>query len=218
MNRQALADACKALRLFPLPGTVLMPGAPLPLHVFEPRYRALVADAIASDKVICIPQIVEGDETDHLGAPALYPYAAVGEIVAHHELPDGRFNIVIEPHGRVRLVTELSSATPYRVFEADLLPEENDDEARLVPAGKRLLALMAPALSGMGERGESMRKGLGQLDPARIPEALAPLLVQGASARQEYIANNDRIHRAGLVELAALTLIAESRPGTVGEA
>lgn len=211
MNREELATACHALRLFPLPGTVLMPGAPLPLHVFEPRYRTLITDALAADKVICIPQIVEGDEQGHLGSPALYPYAAVGEIVAHHELPDGRFNIVVQPLGRVRLTNELASLTPYRVFDAELLPEINADESRLVPAGKRLLALVGPTLNSMGDRGESMRKGLGQLDPARIPEALAPLLVQGAEARQEYIAENDRGRRAGRVEQAALMMLAESR-------
>lgn len=212
MERDTLEAACKALRMFPLPGTAMLPGAPLNLHVFEPRYRQLVTDALAADKVVCIPQIMEGDEGDHLGSPVLYPYATVGEIVVHRELPDGRYNIIVQPHGRVRLLEELGSATPYRVFEAELLPELNADEAGLVPAGKRLLALVGPALNGMGARGLSMRKGLGNLDPARISEALAPLLVQGAVARQEYIADNDRGHRAGRVEQAAMLMLAEMHP------
>jgi Lon protease-like protein len=218
MNHDTLAASCKALRLFPLPGTVLLPGAPLPLHVFEPRYRQLVSDSIASDKLVCIPQIIEGNEGEHLGAPALYPYATVGEIVGSHLLPDGRYNVLIQPRGRVRLITELDSPTPYRVFEAELLPDNAGAEEQLVRTGKRLLALVSPVLGNMGERGDAMRKGLSQVDPARIPEALAPLLLQGSLARQEYIADNDAVHRAGRVELAALTMLAESRAGQAAEA
>jgi Lon protease-like protein len=144
-------------------------------------------------------------------------------IVAHHELPDGRYNIVVQPRGRVRLGTELVSPTPYRVFAAELLPEVEGAAAereaeRLAGAGKRLLALVAPMLAGMGERGEPLRRGLSELDPARIPEALAPFLVQEAAARQDYIAHDDRMDRAAIVERAALTMMAEARAGQAGEA
>jgi Lon protease-like protein len=217
MTRSELAASCVALRLFPLPGALLMPGATLPLHVFEPRYRKLVADALASDGVLCIPQIVEGEEDKHAGSPHLYRYAVVGRIIAHHELPDGRYNIVVRPLGRVRLLQELTSPTPYRVFAAELLPETDADDEALARSGKRLLALMAPVFAGLGEKGEPMRRGLEELDLARIPEALAPFLVRDAQLRQEYIARDDGAARAAIVEQAALTLMAEAR-GQAGEA
>lgn len=212
MNRESLAQSVAALRIFPLPGTVLLPGANLPLHVFEPRYRRLVADALAGDQLLCIPQIVEGEEAHHLLAPPLYPYAAVGRIASHQLLPDGRYNIVVEPVARVRLVNELETATPYRVFAAELLPDGELEPAPVGEIGRRLLGLLGPVLAGLGPRGGALSRGLQALPSALVPAAVAPLVVQGAVPRQEYLAENEPLRRAQLVEGALLLRLAEARP------
>ena len=211
MNRDSLAQSVTALRVFPLPGTVLLPGAALPLHVFEPRYRALVADALAGDGLVCVPQIVEGEEGEHLGAPLLYPYAAVGRISSHQLLPDGRYNILLEPLARVRLVHELESATPYRVFSAELMDEHDDDALALAAVGRRVLGLVSPLLAAQGTRGGALMRGLQTMSAEKIAAALAPLVVEGTLPRQEYLAEGGALHRAELVEVALLTRLAESR-------
>ena len=105
--------------LFPLAGAILFPRAQLPLHIFEPRYRELVRDAVDGDGVIAIvqPQLVEVD--DDRKQP-LYPVGCVGEIVGLEELEDGRFNIVLNGSNRFRIVSEIDLETPYRNADLDV--------------------------------------------------------------------------------------------------
>lgn len=217
MDRTEIARTCETLRVFPLPGTVLMPGAPLPLHVFEPRYRQLVADALEGDGIICVPQIAEGQEEAHLGQPTLLPYVAVGRIALHHALPDGRYNILVQPIGRARLRHELPTDTPYRRFVADLLDDTDDDVASLAAIGRRVIGLVAPVLALIGGDAEKLQKALAGMEPERVPVALAPLVLREAAERQAYIAENSAIRRAVMVEYAVLTYIAETR-GAAAEA
>ncbi|HUQ13479.1 MAG TPA: LON peptidase substrate-binding domain-containing protein [Novosphingobium sp.] len=111
------------LSIFPLPGAILYPGLSLPLHIFEPRYRALVTDALARDRRIAMIQPQAAEE----GA-ALYSVGCVGKIDQVEALDDGRFNLVLEGVARFRLLRELDVATPFRQVEAELL-DEPDDEA-----------------------------------------------------------------------------------------
>ena len=109
--------------LFPLPGAILFPRAQLPLHIFEPRYRDMVRDAIDGAGRIAMvqPQRVDDDNR-----AALYPVGCVGELVGVEELEDERFNIVLLGSNRFRLVQEVDSDTAYRCAEVDI--EALDDE------------------------------------------------------------------------------------------
>jgi Lon protease-like protein len=107
------------LSIFPLPGAILFPGLHLPLHVFEPRYRALVGDALARDRRIAMIQPQRAGE----GAP-LYDVGCLGKIEEVEALDDGRYNIVLAGEARFRMVRELDVATPFRQVEAELLEEE----------------------------------------------------------------------------------------------
>ena len=118
MDRARLAEACHALPLFPLPGTLLFPGALLPLHIFEPRYRALVADCLREGRPLSVCQIHPAEVQHASGTPRLLPYAGVGIIAAHEKLPDGRSNIVLQPLGRVRIDTERATDTLYQIGRA----------------------------------------------------------------------------------------------------
>ncbi|MFO1255375.1 MAG: LON peptidase substrate-binding domain-containing protein [Sphingomonadaceae bacterium] len=107
------------ISIFPLTGAILFPGLQLPLHVFEPRYRALVKDALARDRRIGMIQPQRSEE----GAP-LYTVGCLGKIGEVEALDDGRFNLVLQGEARFRLVRELEVTTPFRQIEAELLAEE----------------------------------------------------------------------------------------------
>lgn len=101
------------LSIFPLAGALLFPRTQLPLHIFEPRYRALVTDALARDRRIAMIQPRDGKEP-----PSLFDVGCVGRIAHVDALDDGRFNIVLEGLARFRLVNEIAAATPFRQVEA----------------------------------------------------------------------------------------------------
>jgi hypothetical protein len=107
--------------IFPLTGAILFPGLQLPLHIFEPRYKALIKDALARDRLIGMIQPQRNDE----GAP-LYRVGCIGKIGEIEALDDGRFNLVLEGQARFRLLRELDAATPFRQVEAELLAEETE--------------------------------------------------------------------------------------------
>ena len=106
------------LSIFPLTGAVLYPGLQLPLHIFEPRYRAMVTDALARDRRIAMIQPQRPEE----GAP-LFSVGCIGKIADVEALEDGRFNLVLEGEARFRLLRELDVITPFRQVEAELLED-----------------------------------------------------------------------------------------------
>jgi hypothetical protein len=103
------------LSVFPLPGALLFPRMHLPLHIFEPRYRAMVSDALARDRRIGMVQPRGPGEP-----PPLFDTGCVGRIVDVEALPDGRFDIVLEGLARFAVVRELDVTTPFRQVEARL--------------------------------------------------------------------------------------------------
>jgi Lon protease-like protein len=100
--------------IFPLAGALLFPRAQLPLHIFEPRYRAMVRDALAGDRLIGMVQ-----PRDQKEPPALFETGCLGRIDSAEELDDGRYNIVLEGLTRFRISREIDTETPYRQVEAD---------------------------------------------------------------------------------------------------
>ena len=113
----------KRLSIFPLTGTILLPGLQLPLHLFEPRYRALASDALARDRRIAMIQPQRPSE----GAP-LFSVGCVGRIGEFGALDDGRFNLMLEGEQRFRVLRELDVTTPFRQVEAELI-EDDEHEA-----------------------------------------------------------------------------------------
>lgn len=117
------------LSIFPLAGALLFPRSQLPLHIFEPRYRALVTDALARDRRIAMIQ----PRTPERGGEkvALFDVGCVGRIADVEALPDGRFNIVLEGLARFRLLRELDVATPFRQIEATLAGFDDGEQGAL---------------------------------------------------------------------------------------
>ncbi|WP_423141193.1 LON peptidase substrate-binding domain-containing protein [Parablastomonas sp. CN1-191] len=120
------------ISLFPLSGALLYPGLALPLHIFEPRYRALVSDALARDRRIGMiqPRMSPARAGAEDGDP-LYAVGCLGKIGEVEALEDGRFNIVLEGEARFRVLRELDVTTPFRQVEAELLTD--DEGAALAP-------------------------------------------------------------------------------------
>jgi Lon protease-like protein len=112
--------------VFPLAGALLFPRTHLPLHIFEPRYRQMVTDALAGEKLIGMVQ-----PRDHKDPPSLFEIGGLGRIVAADEVEGGRFNIALEGLGRFRIARELEVATPYRQVEAACDPVDGEAEEEL---------------------------------------------------------------------------------------
>ena len=139
------------LPLFPLPNVVLFPGALLPLHIFEPRYRAMVSDALAGDRIIGMVLLRAGFERDYEGRPSIFPIGCAGVITHSERLADGRFNIVLKGLEKFRVTSE-DASKPYRLAAIDSLPElvpeaQRDELHRL---RLRLEALLAAAVERGG--------------------------------------------------------------------
>src|SRR6185312_5836499 len=103
--------------IFPLPGAILFPRSQLPLHIFEPRFREMVSDAIEGAGRIAMIQPHRLDDDNQ--AP-LYAVGCLGELVGVEELDDGRYNIVLLGTNRFRLVGEARVDTPYRCADIDV--------------------------------------------------------------------------------------------------
>jgi Lon protease-like protein len=147
--------------IFPLPNVVLFPNVFLPLHIFEPRYRAMVADSLAGDRIIGMTLLQPGFEGDYHGNPAVYPIGCAGVITHAERLPDGRSNVVLRGIEKFRIVAEDRSRT-YRVATNEALPEttSENDRTQLRQQRQRLETLLIAAI----ERGGA--------DP-RFPPAIA---------------------------------------------
>src|SRR6478736_5807860 len=110
----ALANFPGTARLFPLPNLVLFPHVVQPLHVFEPRYRQMTADALAGDRLIAPVLLKPGWEEEYDARPEVHPVACLGRVVADQLLPDGRYNLLLRGLSRAHLLGEVTDAKPYR--------------------------------------------------------------------------------------------------------
>ncbi len=134
--------------VFPLPDTVFFPGVVLPLHVFEPRYRALLGDAVKGEGLIAIATLLPGWEKDYEGAPAFHPLATIGRIGEVVALPDGRSNLTLMGLERARLEEEFTDR-PYRLATAHVVPDRavgSEQEPEVVDLKMRLLVTYAYCL------------------------------------------------------------------------
>jgi len=135
------------LPLFPLPDTVLFPGMPLPLHIFEPRYRKMVTDSLATHRTIGMTLLRPGWEEGYEGSPAIYPIGCFGSIAQHERLDDGRYNIVLRAQSRFRVLEE-HEGEPYRLATVETLPDATGDAEALDGLRARVLKTIARAADG----------------------------------------------------------------------
>jgi len=141
-----VADLPRAVAVFPLPGSLLLPGGNLPLHIFEPRYRDMIRDALGAKRIIGMIQPQDPDSPSP--RPPLYKVGCIGKIMAFRETDDSRFYVTLNGICRFNVVQELDVTTLYRQVAADYDPWLGDfradstpplDRAKLIPALKAFL-------------------------------------------------------------------------------
>lgn len=123
-DQSALEQFTGRVRLFPLPNLVLYPHVVQPLHVFEPRYRQMTADALSDDRLIALVLLQDGWEECYDGRPPVHPVACIGRVIADQLLPDGRYNLLLRGLRRTRIVAETPTDKLYRTAVAELIDEE----------------------------------------------------------------------------------------------
>jgi Lon protease-like protein len=122
-DRSKLDQFSGVARLFPLPNLVLFPNVVQPLHIFEPRYRQMMADALANDRLIGMGLLDQGSPGQISGLPVIHPVICLGHIFREERMPDGRFNFLLQGVARARIVEELPSGKLYREVRVELLHE-----------------------------------------------------------------------------------------------
>ena len=135
--------------IFPLPNVVLFPNVFLPLHIFEPRYRQMVEDALNGDRIIGMVLLRQGWEGDYEGRPPVYLIGCAGVITHAERLADGRFHIVLRGMEKFRIAGE-DPAHPYRVASVVPVPEPPAESVRQEMRGerRRLETLLVPQPEG----------------------------------------------------------------------
>ena len=204
------------LPIFPLPNVVLFPNVFLPLHIFEPRYREMVADAVKSARLVGMVLLRPGWQRDYDGRPPIYPVGCSGVITHSDQLPDGRSNIVLRGVERFRIVEE-DDALSYRRARVEQLPDSTwlaGDAAAIQTARAKLDALLAPAI----ERSLPDVAGDARI-PAAMPDedlvnALAQYLDLEPLEKQALLEQRSLRARAeSLVELLEMKILMAKTPG-----
>jgi Lon protease-like protein len=144
----SLGDFGGTVRLFPLPNLVLYPCVVQPLHIFEPRYRQLMADALAGDRLMALALLQPGWEEDYDKRPPIHPVVCIGRIFQEQQLSDGRYNLLLHGVARARVVEELPSTKPYRRARVEVLadvpvPSASLEKALREELGQRMTAWLA---------------------------------------------------------------------------
>ena len=199
--------------IFPLPNVVLFPNVFLPLHVFEPRYRAMLADALAGDRIIGMTLLMPGYEADYQGRPPVYPVGCAGVITHSEQLPDGRSNVVLRGIEKFRIVEE-DASRDYRLARVEPLPEAASDAEKLLLKQRRhrIEALLVAAI----ERG-----GQDPRFPPTIPDedlvnALSQYLGLDPMERQALLERDGILARCdGLIELLEMKAYSSGGPRSV---
>ena len=139
-DQAALARFSGTARLFPLPNLVFFPQVVQALHIFEPRYRRMMADALDGDQLITLVALQDDADFDADDPPPVEPVGCLGRITHHEKLPDGRYNLRLRGIARVRLVEELPTDKPYRLARAEPLADVIPAELKRLTALRRKLA------------------------------------------------------------------------------
>jgi len=199
------------LAIFPLPNVVLFPNVFLALHIFEPRYREMVADAVASDRMIGMVLLRPGWEHDYEGRPPVYSVGCSGVITHVEKLPDGRYNIVLRGLERFRITGEDQSRA-YRRAVIEPLTEYGlsvDDRADIRRLRAKLETLLAPA----AEKAGADIKIPSAMSDDDLVNALAQYLDLEPLEKQALLEKHSLLARAeSLVELLEMKVLMARTP------
>lgn len=188
--------------VFPLPDLVVFPGADVPLHLFEPRYRALAEDVVASDGLFATVRLEPGYQGDYHGRPPIKRIGTLGRIVAHRARPDGTHDLVFRGLSRGILDEVEPNDRGYRIAAVTLLHDVGID--RITAGSVATLLGCAQSLSAIvRKRHPEFSLGIERIEsPADLVDALAHRIVVAPDDRQRLLETRDvRIRVARLVEM-----------------
>lgn len=178
----------EALTVFPLPNTVFFPHTALPLHIFEPRYRVMTQELLEQQRPLSVVLIDDSRGVDELGRPVLHRVAGVGEIIHHQQMPDGRYNILVEGVSRVRILEELDVDTPYRQVRAERLDDVLEDQGQIHLALQTLRGCVLGINEFNPRLGEALARTMNNLvDPGAIADTLASVIYPELEQRQQLL-------------------------------
>jgi len=186
---QGFAETC---RLFPLPGLVLFPHAVLPLHVFEPRYRQMIEDALSTDNLITMVQIKpEGAKVSRTEPSPIESVGCLGKIIRYERLFDGRFDLLLVGLKRLRIRAELPAEKPYRIAAAEVIEDVRSDRPEL-PAQKLLIERFRRRLDGREGIDADLQKLLdsGTIELGALTDVIAHVLKIPSRLKQELLAES----------------------------
>lgn len=198
--------------IFPLPDVTFFPNTLLPLHVFEPRYRAMVMDVLARDRRLAVVQLQPGfDQVTYLGKPAVHPVAGVGEIVSWERLASGRYNILLKGECRIRIEAERPSDTLYRIVTAQKL-EDVAPTTDVAAALARIRAACGRLLKALERPPDLLDTPLAEGQaPGVIADRIAAAVVPDPALRQELLETLDVTRRLERLGAALDQLVSELR-------
>jgi uncharacterized protein len=197
--------------IFPLPNVVLFPQMPMPLHVFEPRYRKMVADALADHQTIGMTLLQPGWEADYEGRPPVYPVGCAGRIERSESLEDGRYNILLRGETRFRVTGE-RPGEPYRLAAVEPLADAPGDLAEIESKRRAVLAAI-----GRSSEGPVSLVLQAELPPDLFVNALAQSLDLAPVEKQSLLDCDTIAARYGrLLEILEFLLLEQARGGGGG--
>lgn len=187
-------DFCGRARLFPLPNLVLFPHVVQPLHIFEPRYCDMLADALANDRLIAMALLQPGWEKQYQDRPPIASTVCVGKIISHTPTDDGRHNILLLGGKRGKIIQEIDADQSFRVAELqiieDLYPlEEEAQRSSLTARLQELFMHFVP--DGLATQ-ESFKQLLGrQLPLGSLTDTITYALNLPLAIKQQLLAENN---------------------------
>jgi len=194
------AEALPAtIPIFPLEDVFLFPNSSVPLHIFEPRYREMIADALLGDGIIGMILLRPGYEADYYGRPPVHTVGCAGTIIEAEELPDGRYMILLGGLVRFR-VTREDRSRAYRMADVEPLPEMLDNQGQeILKERRRRLAGMLDAISS------GLSPLVDSLSDEEFVDRLSQVLALSPAERQSLLELDGLVQRAdALVEFLVL--------------
>lgn len=193
---QAATPALPAeIPLFPLPETTLFPGVSRPLLIYEPRYRAMIADALKGDKIIGMVRLRPGFEKDYEGRPPIYAVGCAGRIEKYEQMPDGRYVILLQGLTAFRVLSE-NQRKPYRLGRVEAVPDRLEEQERLTLSSlrNRLATLLVKVLPF----------GVEPPDPSLEDDEFVNLVAQNLPMSEDH--RQDLLERPSVLERARVLI------------
>ncbi len=208
----------RELSIFPLPSVALFPGAILPLHVFEPRYRELVREALDARRILAVARLKPGFEQDYEGRPPVFEVCGVGVIETYNEREDGRFDIALRGLARVRIVEELPATRAFRRVKAVRLVETAPQPALVVAWQQKLAELWTHLTPHLPEPVRDLQALTRDAHgPSAYADRLAAALVADPEASQQLLAELDAGERLRLLTARVQELVDALTPPSIAK-